>query len=175
MTAVIFWPLSTPASRPGFANTGSASLFASLLYRSVTAASASPAQLFMNPHSAPDCLSSQFCAEVLHSPHPFDPALAFLLHSDEERKKKKMKQTMGINGETCNDFLLNGFSLYLFVPLLMEISQQDVCLLCDDDWGERTQTLNISWNTMGDGAERKAKSVVGISSSNRQNCKHTEW
>ena len=40
---------------------------------------------------------------------------------------------MGISAETSFDFLLNAFALYLFVPLLMEISQQDVCLLCDDD------------------------------------------
>lgn len=28
---------------------------------------------------------------------------------------------------------------HLFVPLLMKISQQDVCLLCDDDWKKTEQ------------------------------------
>lgn len=58
-----------------------ASVCAFCLYGSVSAGCASTAQLFTNPHSAPDCLFLRFSVEVLCSPPLFGPALAFWLHS----------------------------------------------------------------------------------------------
>lgn len=41
-----------------------------------------------NPHSPPNCLSWLLSVEEQHYPPPFDPALAFLLHSGGGEREK---------------------------------------------------------------------------------------
>lgn len=130
--------LCASASRPEFANIVILSICVCIVYNSLCWVHS-----FMNPHSALDCLFWQFFVEAPYSPPLLDPAPVFLLYSGRVRRRDVrlwtttqistvVKNTMSIN------FLLQDINSYLFIPLLMEISQQDVSLLCDNDCGQNS-------------------------------------
>lgn len=90
----------------------------------------------MSLHSSLGCLSSRSSSGAPDCQPPLAPVLFSLLHSASHTGFDTRTHLKGERWDEKDVGLENVFSVHLFVPLLMKVTQEDVCFLCYNNCGK---------------------------------------